>query len=269
MSEVKPNIALFFEQNPVFTVDDFVRYLGKSEKSRNVYATLSYHREKGRIERIQEGIYFVVRTGVSPEKMNPDPYLGASKLSADSVLAYHTALDILGYSHSVFHHHYYFSKSYKPALKFRNETYTCVVAPTSLINNSAYYFGTEKKEQLGMKITITGKERSFAEALERPKYCGGFEEMYRCLEKIPYLNYDILLKYLHLRKKKTLYAKAGFYLEQHRDDLYVDDTILRELEKYKPASKIYWEKGVNGSVLSRRWNLLVPKYVAERSWEEF
>jgi hypothetical protein len=96
-----------------------------------------------------------------------------------------------------------------------------------------------------------------------------FEEMYRCLEKLSYRNYDVLLEYMHLRKKISLYAKAGFYLEQHRDDLYVDDTIFRELEKYKPTGKIYLEKGVNGSLLSKRWNLLVVKYVAERTWEEF
>jgi predicted transcriptional regulator of viral defense system len=263
------NISVFFNNYPVFTVDDLVRYLESPERNRKVYDMLSYHRRMGRVERIKEGLYFTVRPGVSPDKMNPDPFLVAGKLAPYSILAYHTALDAMGYAHSVLNSHYYFSNKYKPEIRFRNQSYICVIAPTELIKKSIYYFGTEKKEKSGMMIVTTGKERSLVEALERPKYCGGFEEMYRSLEKMPYINGDVLLEYLRFRGKKSLYAKVGFYLEQNRSDLYVEDDLLSELEKYKPSGKIYWERNSIGAVLAKRWNLLVPNAVIKKSWEEF
>ncbi|MGC8596218.1 MAG: type IV toxin-antitoxin system AbiEi family antitoxin domain-containing protein, partial [Candidatus Kryptoniota bacterium] len=105
--------------------------------------------------------------------------------------------------------------------------------------------------------------------LDRPQYCGGFEEMYRSLEKIPYLQFELLLGYLELRGQKKLHAAVGFFLEQHREQFHVEESFLHILERNKPSTPMYWDRSNKGGSYIRRWNLVVPKMVAERSWEEF
>jgi predicted transcriptional regulator of viral defense system len=264
----------FVEETPVFTIRDLERVLqvdsGKNVQAREAaYNFVKNRRRAGRLGVVKEGVYYVVRPGANPMTMPVDEFLVASKLAPDSVLAFHTALDVLGFGHSMFSSYYYFSKIYRRPVRFRKIVFRCVVFPEALRNEKKENFGNEKVERLGQKIVTTGKERTLVESLERPEYCGGFEEMYRSLEKMPYLQFDVLLKYLELRKRKKLYAIVGFFLEQHREDFNVDESLLHELERSKPSTPVYWDRSKKGGSLINRWNLIVPAPVVERNWEEF
>jgi hypothetical protein len=86
---------------------------------------------------------------------------------------------------------------------------------------------------------------------------------------MPYLDYDTLLHYLKLRAGKALFAKIGFYLEQHRQELYVEERVLQKLEKNIPQKPVYLQPRQKGGMLQKRWNLIVPEMVIHRKWEEF
>lgn len=265
-------IEEFLERFPVFTLDELVDGLGNdslgSSRSR-VYNLIKNRRRSGRLGVVKEGVYFVVRPGQTTSNAPVDSFLVASKLAPDSVLAFHTALDVLGFGHSLFHRYYYFSKTYRRPVRFHGELFRSVKAPQKLVQAGKEFFGTEKVERVGVKILATGKERTLVEALEHPEYCGGFEEMYRCLEKMPYLQPEILLGYLDLREQKNLFAMAGFFLEQHREDFHVEESLLQLLERHKPLQPLYWDRSRKGGILIKRWNLIVPQAAVERSWEEF
>jgi predicted transcriptional regulator of viral defense system len=123
-------------------------------------------------------------------------------------------------------------------------------------------------ERLGLKLLGTGKERTLVECLEKPHNCGGFEEMYRSLEKIPFVQPTTLLSYLDLREQKNLFARVGFFLEQHRDDFHVEESLLHQLKTNIPRQPVYWSQNRRGGVLIKQWNLIVPESVRDRSWEE-
>ena len=93
--------------------------------------------------------------------------------------------------------------------------------------------------------------------------------MYRSLEKIPYLQFDKLLKYLELRRKKKLYAVVGFFLEQHREEFQIEEPLLLQLERSKPLTPDYWDRTRKENAFVMRWNLVVPKAALHRTWEEF
>ncbi len=265
-------IEAFLERTPIFTLSELVAELGNGAALNSksiVYNLVKNRRRSGRLGVIKEGVYFVVRPGQTLRTAPVDSFLLTSRLAPDAVLAFHTALDILGFGHSLFYVHYYFSKNYRRPVRFRNEQFRSVKTPQQLLRAGKEIFGTEKVERVGVKILTTGKERTLVEALEHPEYCGGFEEMYRCLEKMPYLQHEILLQYLDLREQKNLFAMAGFFLEQHREDFYVEESLLQSLERNKPAQPLYWERSRKSGILIKRWNLIVPKAVVERSWEEF
>ena len=163
------DIRIFFESHPVFTIDELRGFSSLPENSREASDMVLYNKKMGRIGRIKDGLYFVVRPGQTARHTLVDPYLVASKLAPDGVLAYHTSLDLLGFGHSVFNSYYYFSHRFRPALQFQGGHFRSVVTPGKLQKTSKSDFGIEKVERLGMKICVTGKERTLVEALERPQ----------------------------------------------------------------------------------------------------
>ena len=271
-SYTSSNLDEFLEHAPVFTLSELVQWLQKNSAKTPRAAAYNFvknRRRAGRLAVVKEGLYFVVRPGATAMTTPLDEFLIASKLAPDATLAFHTALDVLGFGHSLFSTHYYFSKTSRRPVRFRKGLFRCVTFPTTLLKTHAHEFGLEKVERLGQKVVTTGKERTLVEALEHPEYCGGFEEMYRSLEKIPYLQFDILVKYLELRRKKKLYAVVGFFLEQHREEFHVEESLLQNLERKKPSTPDYWDRSKKESAFAKRWNLVVPKAAMHRTWEEF
>ncbi len=50
-----------------------------------------------------------------------------------------------------------------------------------------------------MFVRVTSAERTLAECLDRPEYCGGFEEVIRCISSLPFVDEELLKAYLNLR----------------------------------------------------------------------
>jgi predicted transcriptional regulator of viral defense system len=259
----------FLEQYPVFSLEELKAFLGEKVSGRRAYNLLSHNRSMGRVGMVKQGVYYRVRLNESPQKAPVDPYLVASKLSPDSILGYHTAFELLGVGHSRFNRLYYLTQTPRRAFTFRNVTFQAVQMPRVLVKKNSVRFGTEKTERLGQKITIMGKERTLVDCLERPEYGGGWEEVYRCAEKLPFLNFDVLAEYLDLRAQKVLFAKVGFFLEQHREAFFVEEDFLTQLEKRVPKQPVYLEGRNTKGRLLPRWNLVVPEPVLNRTWEEF
>jgi predicted transcriptional regulator of viral defense system len=258
------DISEFLEINPVFTLKDLQHSFGVRQASDLIF----YYKKKHRVGAVKEGLYYAVKPGKNPSVSAVDSYLLASKITEDSVIAFHTALELLGYAHSLFSTVYFFSRRARPAMRFRETHFRCVMVPEALQKKSAPSFGTETTERLGVKVTLTGKERTLVEALERPHYCGGFEEMYRSLEKMPFIQTEIVHRYLDLREQKNLFARTGYFLERHREQFQVEESFLKKLERSIPAQPLYWDRSKKGGVLNKRWNLIVPEAVDKRNWEE-
>ena len=263
MSEFKK----FFAENPAFTIQEFKDTFANGRSPHTLYAQLKRYVKNGYIEAVRRGVYWVKSPlgGVAI----PDEYLLASKLANDAVLAYHTAFDVLGFGHSLYHRIYYLTQTRQRPMVFQSQRFIPLPQPIELQRRKQLGFGVEKVERLGKKILVTGKERTLVDCFDHPEYAGGFEELYRCAEKMPYLDYTVLLRYLKLRAGKALYAKIGFYLEQRRDEMYVEDRVLREIEKNVPQQPVYLQSRKSGGVLQKRWNLIVPKMIVNKKWEEF
>ena len=148
-------------------------------------------------------------------------------------------------------------------------SFKAVRVPLALVEKNQVDFGTERADRFGQVIKLTGKERTLVDCLERPEYCGGFEEVYRCAEKLPFLNFDVLAEYLRLQDRRILFAKVGFFLEQHREAFFVEEDFLNDLERQVPRQPLYLEGRRKKGRLDKRWNLIVPGKVLKRSWEEF
>jgi len=147
--------------------------------------------------------------------------------------------------------------------------YICISFPKALIEKNKTDFEVIIVDRQGVDIKVTSLERSIVDALDRPDYAGGWEEIWRSAAHIPILNLDKVLEYAKLLDNATTFAKLGFFLEQHTDQFKVENQLLNALENKKPRSIHYLERSKRESgKLMKRWNLVVSDSVIKQSWEE-
>ena len=91
-----------FSARSVVTHDDIAQWVRArgARSPRTVESLIAYHMSKGHLIRVRRGLYVVVPPGVAPESCPVEPYLLASKMTDDAVLAYHTALCFHGKAYS-------------------------------------------------------------------------------------------------------------------------------------------------------------------------
>jgi predicted transcriptional regulator of viral defense system len=261
----------FFAQHAVFRFEEF-RAAHQSEGTRSPKTTasvLKQHVAAGNLLNVRRGLYARVPNGASAATFQVDPYLLASRLSEDAVIAYHSALQLLGKAHSQSQRITYLSGRRAKPFVFQGTEYVCVLAPVSLRRLPDLGGGLREEHRQGLTVRITGYERTLVDVLDAPQYGGGWEEIWRSLEGIEFVDLDFVVDYaLRLGSALTI-ARVGFFLEQHKDELIVEDRYLEALRARAPTQPRYFERRHRkGGKLIPRWNLIVPEQVLTRAWAE-
>ena len=261
------NYKDFFNKHAVFTIEELQANFKKGTME-SIHSSLKYYFKKGKIRNIKRGLYYVVPEGSLPEKFYPNSLLSTSRFSQDAVIAFHSALELMGYGHSIFYKFFYYTNLRKRVFTFKNDEFISVKVPEILSRKNLELIGTDEKYYQNVFVKFTNRERTFVDCLDRPEYGGGIEEVYRCVEKYPYLNFEEIFAYLDALEKSILYAKVGFFLQQHREQFYVENDILKRLKKKLPASVVYFDSQRKKGKFVKEWNLIVPDIIIKKGWEE-
>ena len=258
----------FLSRHPVFTFREYVENFRGQKTESTCRTEVKKAVASGRLLNTRRGVYAVVPPGYRRGGYMADPYLLASKLGRDTVLAYHTALEILGHAQSVFHTYYYLSSAHRTVLEFQGATFRQVAYPKVLKEKGATHFGVITVERLGMTIKLTGRERTLVDCLDALHYAGGFEELARSVEGYPYVDFEQVLAYLELLGKPSLYAKVGYLLDLNRERFRFDETVSKTFRDRLPRAPVYLGRRNRGTVLNRGWNLLIPERLLPERWQE-
>jgi predicted transcriptional regulator of viral defense system len=251
----------FLSTHPTFTKAEFVSYLGPG---RTRDAQLEYHTRTGRIRRIRRGLYLSQFFGTSSLQA-PDPYLIASKVASDAVIAYHSALSFFGRAHSRRTLVTFITAEASRPFAFSGWSFRAVRFPKALRSEKERLYGVRAEDRQGLPVRVASLERTLVDSLDRPDLCGGWEEVWRSLESVEYFNLDAVSEYALSLRNATVAAKVGFYLEQHRESLRVEDRHLDRLRRRRPRGRHYLVRGKPGDGrLVSGWNLIVPKAILER-----
>jgi len=261
----------FFRKHPVFTGDDLASHMSSHGEvgGRAQEALLAYHRKTGRVVRVRRGLYAVIPPGADTDSYPVDPFLVAAKLTRDSVLSHHTALEFHGKAYSV-HTHITYSASRPPGpLAFRSHVFRGTRFPHALLRKGKAHVGVSTAERAGMELRVACLERTLVDVLDRPDLSGSWEEIWRSLESVEFFDLDKVVEYTRLLGNATTAAKVGFFLEQHREPLMVEDRHLKALRDLRPRQPHYLDRArrTSGRLVSE-WNLVVPREVLERAWGE-
>ncbi len=259
----------FFARHSVFTYEEFAAFLDadgpRSVKTRD--SLLAHHTKTGRILRVRRGLYASVPFGAIPETFPVDTLLLAGKMAEDAVLAYHTALEFYGKAHSVREEFLFLtSKAIRP-LSFRGYEFRGVRFPQALVRKKEEFFAVDEAERAGLLVRVASLERTLVDVLDRPALGGGWEEIWRSLESVEFFDMDKVVDYTLLLGNATTAATVGFYLEQHQKELMVEDAHLKRLRDNIPKQPTYMSRNSKGRLV-KKWNLVVPAQILDRSWEE-
>ncbi len=262
---------VFFRRHPVFTGEELAAHLASRSKvgARGQEALLAYYTKAGRIIRVRRGLYVVIPPGAKTNFYPVDPYLVATKLTPDAHLSHHTALEFHGRAYSVWNHVIYSASRPVGSLTFRSQVFRGTKFPETLRRSGTEHFDVLDRERAGVGVRVASLERTLVDVLHRPDLAGGWEEVWRSLESVEFFNFDRVVKYTLLLGNATTAAKVGFFLEQHRETLMVEDHHLRPLRERRPRQPHYLDRtGRPPGRLVADWNLVVPHDVLERSWED-
>jgi predicted transcriptional regulator of viral defense system len=261
----------FFARHPVFTWDEFLAFhAGRgTEGQRSAEALLAYHTRAGHLLRGRRGLYVVVPVGMSPDATPVDPYLLATRSADDAVLAYHTALEAQGAAYSTHERVVFTTTLASRPWSFRSLQFRPVRVPRALRDKGAPDAQVTKIDLAGLDVRVTTLERTLVDVLDRPDLGGGWEEVWRSLEAVSFFDLDSVAEYALLLGNSTTTAKVGFFLEQHRDALAVEEHHLQRLRAHRPHQPHYADRRDGGeNVFLRDWNLVVPVALVERTWGE-
>ncbi len=261
----------FLRRTPVFTGQEMDRVLSvrRHRSGRANESLLAYYSKAGRIVRVRRGLYGVVPVGSDPLTFPPDPFLLAGKMAPDSVLAYHTALQFHGKAYSVRSRFTYLTRSHPRPVRFRDYEFRAVRYPEALTAARKEHFGVMNTERNGVQVRVTGLERTLVDVLDRPLLSGSWEEIWRSLESIEFVEAEQVVEYTLALRNATTAAKVGFFLEQHRTSLMLEDSHLKPLREARPRQAHYLERTQRSpGRFVADWNLVVPESILARSWEE-
>jgi len=269
-TKTEPPSALdFFARHAVFAREEFVRALDPKHKRspRTLETILSYHARQGRLLRVRRGLHANVPRPMTAETVPVDPLLVVGKLAADCVIAYHSALEHYGKAHSTHGEHVALSAHSIHPFKFRGLRFRTVPFPRTAGRGTPIRYGFLPQERQGIVVEVTTLERTLVDVLDRPDLAGGWEEVWRSLELVEFFEIPQAVDYALRLGNRTTNAKLGFFLETHREPLMVDDKHLERLRRLRPKQPHPMDRRLGGKLIAS-WNLIVPRSILERSWEE-
>ena len=261
----------FFRRHPLFTREELAEHLstGGHVGPRTQESLVGYHIRTGRLVRVRRGLFAVIPPEADSDTYPIDPFLVASKMTPDSVLSYHTALELHGRAYSVWQHLTYLASRPVEPLTFRSHVYRGSRFPEVLVRVGKENFGVSTMERAGMSLRVTDLERTLVDVLDRPQRSGGWEEVWRSLESVEFFDLDKIVEYVLLLGNATAASKVGFYLDQHREALMVQESHLAALRSQRPRQPHYVDRSKSGDGdFVSEWNLIVPTELIERPWAE-
>lgn len=260
----------FFATHPVFTHEEYRAARGsRGDRSpRTADSLLTRYLAAGRILHVRRGLYATVPAGTTADALQADPFLVATKLAPDAVIAYHAALQFRGKAYSVWHRFAVLTRTHLRPLSFQGSEFVGVQPSRALRGLPDLGGGTVTEAYGGGTVRVTTFERTLVDVLHVPDLGGGWEEVWRSLEMVEFFDLDAVVAYARKLGSALTTGRVGLFLEQHRDSLFVEEHHLKPLRECAPRQPRYLDRKRETGRLVKPWNLVVPERVLNRTWAE-
>ena len=215
----------------------------------------------GDVVRVAHALYATVPEGVAPDELAVDPFLLATRLTKDAVVAYHAALEFHGVARTGWRLFHYLAEVPRPALAFRGIEWVRVGVPARVRSLPDRGGGVAEYDHRGGIARVTTLERTLVDALDEARRCGGWEDVWRSLANIRSLDLDAVVEQALARDQALTAARVGLFLDTHRARLGVAERHLAALRERAPRRPAYIDARHWPGRLDPAWNLIVPDFL--------
>ncbi len=260
--------ASFLSAHPVFTRAEFAAAFGHPPSAANVTSLLRHHLRAGNIKRVSREVFAAVPAHLAADQMVIDRFAAASKLRADGVLGFHSALELHGIAYSEFDEVQLISAGRAELVDLPFGACRFVTPPKALAAAGKADYMTMSMDRQGVVIRVTAVERTVVDVLHRPELAGGVEEVMKSLDLVRYLDPAKVADYVELLGNRSIASVSGWWLEKRRSALGVTDDVLARLRARLPRSKHYaLGAGPGHAVLVEPWRVLLPPQAVDAAFE--
>ena len=251
----------FLQTHRVFSLDEAVWALAPAGGRKAVLERLKYATRRGKVKPLARGVYASVPPNTDPAAFRPDPFLAAAVLRPDAVFSHHSALELLGAAHSLWHHYSAYSDRRPARFSLDGLALHFLAHPEGLARQQRTDLGTRSVHRFDRELRVTGPERTLIDGFRQPDRVGGLAELVESAAGFSVLELSLLFELLEAYQRKILWAAVGWFLDTHRETFFVSEEDLAWMEQQVPRAPQYLARDERGGVLIRRWNLIVPEYL--------
>ena len=261
----KVNFDEFLELNPVFHIEEYAEAQRKAQDLKAIRNQIKYYVRLKRVKRVGPCVYAGVPHGQDVETFWPDPVLVAVCMQPPGIFSHHTALELLGAGHTLWHVCTLFCDHPPSPIDSGGQRIQFLAHPGAMVEKKNVELGVRKGERKGRAIKFTGPERTLVEGFRQPRWVGSPEELVSAAMGFGSLDMTLLEKILQVYDQGNLYASVGWFLEQNRKQFYVPESFLEKLEVKSHQKPRYLVRSSRGGTLNKRWNLIIPDHLL--NWE--
>ena len=226
----------------VFSRQDFAVLINDDNLAK---ITIQNYLKKGYIARIKHNLYGVV--SLETNECIADKFLIASNITETSFVSHHSAFEFYGYYNPVYNDVTVSSISKFNGFEFQKNKYYLIQVPS-----------TNFVEEI-RGIRVTSIERTIVDCIkDSGKYCE-LEEILNCINLIPYISINDILKYLEEINSKMLYKKVGVVLSIFKDKLNIPDSFFEKCHKVSDSIKGYFDNNKKAHVYNSEWKIFIYK----------
>ena len=232
------------EKLPIlFKYNDLMhRYPNKNSFYLFVYRNL----KKGTIKQVKKGLYALVDP--STLDIYATKFQIASHLFPDSYFSYHEALEYYGLANQSFVSNFvYLSSGYHKNIEFNDINF---VFKKSHIKSQIINHIDEEG------VRVVSLERALIDSIDCISLSGGLEEIIYALKNITALNENAIIEVLHEYNESYLYRKVGYLFSTYLK-YRLSSKFYKMCESHMNKTRYYLDKQ-GKTILSKRWNLIVP-----------
>ncbi|MFZ3077456.1 MAG: type IV toxin-antitoxin system AbiEi family antitoxin [Candidatus Aenigmatarchaeota archaeon] len=245
------------ERREIFTSRDVIRVLGKSyAESRKIISNL---KAKRWIERLEAGKYLIIplSAGVKP-KYTEHEFIIGSKLAEPYYIGYWNALNYYHLTEQIPFSVFIAITKRKSNRKILDVNYVFVTLTRKK------FFGYTAVNIAGKNINISDKEKTIADCMDYPEYCGDITEVAKAL-KSEDISFRKIVDYAIKMGNATIIKRLGYLSETL--NIGLDEKLKKKM--LENISKGY--SVLDTSIKSRkgkyneRWKLLINRKIGEES----
>lgn len=228
----------------IFSADEVE---GLYDSRSSLLSSLSRYVKSGQLVRVRRDMYAAIDP--MTKTIYANKYEIASKITFDSYVAYHSALEYHGLATQTYNVMYIASKNRVSTFEYSGIEYLRIEAP--------FQEGVIEKQN-NSTIRVTDLERTLVDCIDRLDLAGGADELIDAIAYLHYVKESSILKYLEKYNKKFLYQKTGFFFSYFTENLVSND-FLQICKRNMGDRKTYIDGFVKGNrKLDKEWNLIVP-----------